>query len=311
MIARLLGTAAEQRDLAEMAVHQSEERFRTLVQQSSDLITVVDAAGRITFASSSSASLLGYDADHLVGSAALELVHPDELDELSLELHALLAQPEGMVRRQQRMRTSNGQYRWFEAIARNLLHDPAVAGIVINQRDVTEQRSWNDTLLHQASHDVLTDLPNRASFLERLDQALSRSRRQGGAVAVLFIDLDGFKLVNDSLGHQTGDFVLCQIAERLLRAVRPEDTVSRFAGDEFTVLLEDVGDPSVVVELTERMHAIFAEPIHTAARDVIIGASVGVAFANAQDTADVMVHAADSAMYDVKRARSPRDAVIV
>jgi diguanylate cyclase (GGDEF)-like protein len=128
---------------------------------------------------------------------------------------------------------------------------------------------------------------------------------------VLFIDLDGFKCVNDSLGHQTGDVVLCQIAKRLLGAVRPEDTVARFAGDEFTVLLEDVTDAAAVEDLTERMRALFAEPIQTMGRDVTIGASIGVAFASGNESADVMLHAADSAMYDVKRARSPRDAVIV
>src|SRR5262249_12362935 len=146
----------------------------------------------------------------------------------------------------------NGSWRELEAIANNLLGDAGVQGIVATFRDITERKMFERQLTELAFHDPLTALPNRAMFMDHLERALARARRAGDTVAVVFVDLDDFKLVNDSLGHEVGDRLLVAVAERLRTTVRQGDLVARLGGDEFTILLEPVRDQDEAAYLVER-----------------------------------------------------------
>jgi diguanylate cyclase (GGDEF)-like protein len=196
---------------------------------------------------------------------------------------------------------ADGSWRVIEATANNLLDDPSVRGIVINSRDATERKAFEEQLSHQAFHDPLTDLPNRALFTDRLGHALARADRHPESVAILFLDLDNFKVINDSLGHKAGDELLVSTAERLRRCLRPGDTVARLSGDEFTVLLEDMPDRREAIRLAERIARRMGEPFVLKGREAFTTTSIGIAFASsAADQPDDLLRKADIAMYRAK-----------
>ncbi len=198
------------------------------------------------------------------------------------------------------MKHADGTWRTLEAIGRNLLDDPAVGGIVINHRDVTERKVLEAQLTRQAFHDALTGLPNRALFTDRVSHALRRRARQHRGVVVLFVDLDDFKAINDSLGHQAGDRVLQEVGERLRTTVRPGDTVARLGGDEFAFLLEDVADPRDADDVADRVATALAAPMAVGGVEVALRASVGIALAGDGDAAADLLRDADTAMYTAK-----------
>ena len=183
----------------------------------------------------------------------------------------------------------------------NRLDDPAVNGIVANLRNVTERVEAAAHLAHQAMHDTLTQLPNRAMLLERLTRALSRPARSRPPCALLFLDLDRFKEINDSLGHAAGDQVLTVVAQRLVGAVRPGDSVARLGGDEFVVVAEDIRASNIAADLAERIRSRLAEPIDIADRKVTIGCSIGIAISG-NHTPETLLQEADLALYQAKGA---------
>jgi diguanylate cyclase (GGDEF)-like protein len=168
--------------------------------------------------------------------------------------------------------------------------------------DITDRKSIEARLEHDALHDALTGLPNRALFADRLEQALRRAERREEAIscAVLFLDLDRFKAVNDAFGHQTGDELLCTVARRLESAVRPGDTVARLGGDEFTVLLEEISGVQEATRVAERIQSTLAEPFRIAGRELDICASIGIALGTSEVGPKELIHEADMAMYRVK-----------
>jgi diguanylate cyclase (GGDEF)-like protein/PAS domain S-box-containing protein len=317
-VIRLLGMKTEEREReaaersrAETALRQSEERFRSLVQNSSDVITVVDDTGTITYVTPSIERVLGYRPDELVGTSGFGHIHPDDVAAAEATLTTLLEHDGDDCIIEVRGRHADGSWRWHEVVLRNLLTDPAVRGIVANHRDITDRKAYQERLAHQASHDALTGLANRGAFLERLDAALSRARRHDRRLAVLFVDLDGFKAVNDALGHDLGDLVLEVIARRLASCLRPEDTAARFAGDEFTVLLEDLTDPGGATAVADRITAEIRRPILLTGRPMSITASVGAAYSTGEEeTADELLRSADLAMYEAKRGGRDRLSVL-
>jgi diguanylate cyclase (GGDEF)-like protein len=200
-------------------------------------------------------------------------------------------------------RTDDGRARWLGGRAVDLSEDPDVGGIVVSVYDITRRKQAEQELAHQAFHDGLTGLANRSLFLDRAEQALRRAARTGGAPVVLCLDLDGFKDVNDSLGHLAGDALLQVVSQRLRSVVRASDTVARLGGDEFAVLLDDParGLPDAT-ELAERLLAVLGDPIDLDGHQVTVGASIGIVTAEPESTPLTLLQDGDIAMYRAKAA---------
>ncbi|HEV7665104.1 MAG TPA: EAL domain-containing protein [Chloroflexota bacterium] len=292
------------------ALRQSEERFRSLVQNASDVIAILDAEATIGYASPAVESLWGQQPAELRGANLLDLVHPDEKFAAAGYLRSVLAQPGGTVTSELRLRHIDGTWRDFEVVATNLLDQAAVNGIVTTCRDITERKTFERELSRLAFSDTLTGLPNRALLQDRLTQALARANRSMRKVALLFLDLDRFKVVNDSLGHAIGDALLVEVANRLSACLRVGDTAARLGGDEFTVLLEDVVDESEALEVAQRIAEALRLPITLDGRAVFVSASIGIALSgpNCQDT-DGLLRNADLALYRAKSEGRARHAL--
>ncbi len=282
------------------AARASEERFQSLVAHSSDVITVLSREGTVLYASPSVYRRLGLTPDQLVGRALERLVHPDDVTGMRAFLRGLLARPWGSATREWRLRGHDGQWLRGETTATNLLADPNVGGLVLNTRDVTERYVLEERLTHQAMHDELTGLGNRAFLRTRLEQALRRGARAGAGPALLFLDLDGFKSVNDTLGHAHGDSLLSAAADRLRQCVRESDTVARLGGDEFAVLLDGGRTRDEVMEAARRITGVFQTPFQIQGRELPVSASVGLVMAGAGDASGDLLRHADVAMYLAK-----------
>jgi diguanylate cyclase (GGDEF)-like protein/PAS domain S-box-containing protein len=420
---RSLRTALVEKEDATALTESHERRFRALVQSSSDLVFVVDSTRAVTYASPSCTEVLGYAPELLLGSESGVLVHEDEIEGLRAALGEAVAVAGGTAEFCFRVRHSDGTWRWLEGLATNLFDDPAVQGVVINARDVTERRARlgqqealaelgrvvlretslevvietaratidrmvparecrivfdrdaeallvgagvempaddgvsaarsgsvrvrvpvgdpelplayididaerqlvqqdeqfvegvagillsaivrtraEDAIRHQATHDPLTGLPNRTLFNDRLEHALTRRTRVGGYVAVMVVDLDGFKNVNDSLGHLAGDALLIAVADRFDAHLRDFDTIARLGGDEFAILVDDLDAPDQAGRVAQRVLDALSSPLELRDRAVAIGASIGIALADRADRkADRLLSHADAAMYRAKR----------
>lgn len=279
-----------------------EERFRSLVQNSADVVVIVDRTGDLRYVSPAIERNWGYRPEALDGTSVFELIHPDDLTAARIFHAECLDTPDGNIATELRLRTAEGVWRHVEEVGNNLIGHGAVDGIVLTFRDVTDQKSFEDQLKKQAFTDSLTNLPNRALFVDRLEQALARAhRRMRSVVGVLFLDLDNFKLVNDSLGHATGDLLLLAVADRLQGVLRAEDTAARLGGDEFTVLLEDIPSEADAIALAERIEAALAEPLMIDNRVLFVSASIGIAVSGASLVGpETMLRNADLAMYRAK-----------
>ncbi|GGX21187.1 putative bifunctional diguanylate cyclase/phosphodiesterase [Streptomyces lomondensis] len=288
---------------------QKENHFRSLVQGSSDVIMIAAPSGVLRYVSPAAAGVYGRPAEDLVGTELADLIHPEDLGCVVHEVRRFLAADpveEPTTRIECRFRSGGGGWLNVESTV-NRHH----GGLIFNSRDVTERVRLQAQLQHNAEHDPLTDLPNRALFTKRVQHALSGRRASDRGVAlrntaVLFIDLDGFKAVNDTIGHQAGDELLVQAARRLQDSVRQGDTASRLGGDEFAALI--VGDNTRdrdarerhIVELADRLRTTLSQPYLIDGNDVRVNASIGVAFAEQGLGAGELLRNADLAMYRAK-----------
>jgi diguanylate cyclase (GGDEF)-like protein/PAS domain S-box-containing protein len=281
----------------------SEQRFQALVQHSSDVVTVVDTESIVLYQSESVSRVFGYDAAELTGQPLTTLLDADGAAELRDTLRRLAGEPYGTRLLDLSIRHHDGHLAQAEITITNLLDNPSVLGLVLNTRDISERKELEDQLIHEAFHDSLTRLANRALFKDRVEQCLRRRGHGHSTVAVLFLDLDGFKEVNDSLGHAAGDQLLIHVADRLRGSVRPADTVARFGGDEFAVLVEEVASDYDPEELATRIVEGLEGPFLIDNYDINVRASIGIATAgpDAQD-ADQLMRNADLAMYRAKAA---------
>lgn len=281
---------------------RSEERFRSLVQNASDLITVIDPHTTVLYQSPAIRRVLGYGPEHLVGAKLVDFLHPDDRAQVGLALGDLMAKPGGTLTGEARVRDSDGTWRHMEYIGSDQRANPAIGGLVLNIRDMSERKQLEEQLRHQALHDPLTSLANRTSFGDRLDHALARRSRSRTQVAVLFMDLDNFKGINDRFGHTSGDLVLTQTADRVNACLRPGDTLARLGGDEFAILLEDVGAIDDATAVAERVLNALDLSFHLDGKDLLVRASIGVAVTeHEQDVdADTLLRRADIAMYIAK-----------
>jgi diguanylate cyclase (GGDEF)-like protein/PAS domain S-box-containing protein len=290
--------------IEQRAAGRSEARFRSLVQNSSDLIAVLDDQGEFIYLAPSVQSVLGFEPEELIGAHFAELLHSEERGAIQAALSAA-ARSTGNCTLELRMRRRDSSWCRLEAVVSNLLTDPSVRGLVVTGHDVTQRRELEEQLSHQAFHDPLTTLANRALFLDRVSNALERSRRTFLRVAVLFIDVDDFKTVNDSLGHAAGDELLVGVAGCLRDAVRDADAVARLGGDEFAVLLEgvDAGQAEIVAG---RLLDSLDRPIVVEGTEIFPRASIGIALGGAGASGSSLLREADAAMYDAKSAGKGR-----
>jgi diguanylate cyclase (GGDEF)-like protein/PAS domain S-box-containing protein len=298
-VALALGSA----ELSEEVHRQtSEARFASLVQNSSDLISVLGADNTILYQSPSIERVLGYTPEEVTGRSFADLLHPDEQGRLLRRLTDGAAAGGRAEVIECILQHKDGSLRHFEILQADLLADRAVGGIVLNGRDVSERKAFEQQLAHQTFHDPVTHLANRALFNERVRHGVSRTLRDGGGMAVLLVDLDDFKTVNDSLGHATGDEVLLEVAQRISGAIRAADTAARFGGDEFAILLEDISDLQAAVETAERVLESLARPLALQQNTLTIRASLGISVAEAgsHTDADELIRNADAAMYIAK-----------
>lgn len=290
---------------------QKENHFRSLVQGSSDVIMIAAPNGILRYVSPAAAGVYGREADDLVGSELASIIHPEDLGRVVHEIRRFLAASqieEPTTRIECRFRSGTGAWLNVESTI-NRHH----GGLILNSRDVTERVRLQAQLQHNAEHDPLTDLPNRALFTKRVSQALTGRRATDRGTAVLFIDLDGFKQVNDTIGHQAGDELLVQAARRLADSVRAGDTAARLGGDEFAALI--VGDggrdhtarEQHIYELADRLRITLSQPYTIDGHEnVRVAASIGVAFAEPDITAGELLRNADLAMYRAKAAGKGR-----
>ncbi|MFF9238939.1 aminotransferase class I/II-fold pyridoxal phosphate-dependent enzyme [Streptomyces sp. NPDC014801] len=300
ILASHAGLAVERVALRQEIVRrESEAYFRTLVRNASDVILIVDDDTTVRYASPSARAVFGR-AD-LTGTALRELVAPGDRDRVDRTL--------GVLGRHGRQEAHD---HWWvlrgdtrvevEVRCSDLRQDTTVGGLVVTLRDVTEQRQLEQELTQRAFHDPLTGLPNRTLLLERTARALLRGRRESTLTCVLFLDLDDFKTVNDTLGHSAGDRLLKAVGERLAHTLRRSDTAARLGGDEFAVLMEDARQPLDAELLAAQLIQAFSRPFHLADETVTVSASVGVATALDSGDAEELLALADMALYAAKAA---------
>ena len=286
------------------ALRESEDRFRALTEQSTDVILIADRSGQIKYASPSVQTVLAVHGASLVGTNMIDLVHPDDFAKTMSTGSRSVAW--GQNPRQNpivefRLRHADGRWLYFECVVRNLIPHKNIGGIVYNARDITERKHTQEELLFNATHDLLTGLPNRALFLGRLQSVVDRMKRHPyPAAAVLFIDIDDFKVVNDCYGHATGDVLIKEVSNRLRACMRSDGTIARMGGDEFTVLVEDVTDPSDAIRVAERIQSSFTRPFLLEGHEVFKSISIGIALTSPEAPAEAVLQNADIAMYRAK-----------
>ena len=298
------GRRAHELRLAEERARQ-EARFRALVQTSSDVTAVLGPARELRYLSPAVHRVLGYDPEARLGEDGFENFHPEDLPNALETFSRLLEEPDAVVLMEVRVRHADGSWRWMEISFANRLADSNVAGVVLNVRDVSERKALEEQLRHQALHDPLTGLANRALFSKLLARTLAAAARRERQTTVLYIDLDDFKRINDTLGHEAGDQLLVQVAQRLRASVRREDTPARLGGDELAVLAEDLSRREAA-DLALRLLADLEPPFRLAGQAITVGASVGIAQSAPDETAEDLLRHADTAMYVAKTSGKGR-----
>ena len=280
---------------------KSEARFRSLVQSSSDVILIIEPDATIHYQSSSATRILGYKDEEMIGTKVMDWLHPDDCEVAVAYIGGSIGRSGAVITSEWRLKRHDDSWVQVEVTCNDLLLDPNVAGVVLTIRDISERKAFEEELTRLAFHDSLTALPNRALFKDRVEHAIARIERTGELVTVLFLDIDDFKSVNDTMGHVTGDCLLRAVGERLSQTLRPADTVARFGGDEFAVLLESAKSEKGIDDVAKRILCELCLPFALDGTDVFVGASLGAASTGSpQMTADELLHDADIAMYTAK-----------
>gem|GEM_PF-2212186 len=308
MLRRIRRSADE---AAQEALRKSEQRLQALVANTTDAILVCNTDGVVTYEAPTRRPDPLKNMGRLAGTNVLDPVHPGDRPTLHGVLQAVSSVPGSTKAIEIRTRGEGETWRYAELTLTNLLDEPAVGAIVATASDITERKHFEEQLARRAFYDDLTGLPNRALLLDRIGQAAVRARRRNAAFGLIFIDLDNFKRVNDSLGHHAGDRLLIAASERLQQCLRPSDSVARLGGDEFVVLLEHLGTEAISAGTTvaDRILMAFNQPFDLDNRQYAIGASLGLAFEHARSLrsdADALLRDADVAMYRAKNGGKGR-----
>jgi diguanylate cyclase (GGDEF)-like protein/PAS domain S-box-containing protein len=309
-VVETLGTLNDVTVIVEAAqqLQESERRFRELFHRSPAGTVVIDDDGAVLEANDAMGALVGIPRAELIGTRYDDLVHPEERADVEQRRRVMAADGTVAAQVQRRLLNVDGTIRWVQVqITRIREHDRFVTLLAFE--DVTAARASREQLKHAALHDSLTGLPNRRLLADRLERAVVRSRRTGSLTAVLFLDLDRVKAVNDSHGHGAGDALLCAVGQRLTTTVRETDTVARVGGDEFVIVCDAVATPDEVTALADRVLAVVAAPITLGDACVNVTASIGIATTTGDATSDELIRAADLAMYEAKSAGRARAAL--
>ena len=291
------------RKRAEAQLLRSEARFRLMVQNSSDVVAIMDVDSLLTYVSPSIERLLGYTAEELMGRSVFELLSVTEAERLrSLPFREIDGTSVEL-----RIQATDGQVKTAEVAVTDMRHQPEVDGVVLNIRDVTERKALQADLRHQALHDDLTGLANRVAFGHRVEDAMTAAARTDAHVAVLFIDLDDFKLINDSLGHAVGDQVLLTVADRIQQCLTLSDVAARLGGDEFAIMRPGVESIEEATEFAARIRDAISQPITVGENEFRLTSSIGVVLdLEGERKHDDLIRSADLAMYQAKQAGKDR-----
>ena len=288
------------------AARMVEERYASLIANASDVIMIVAPDGALRFVSPACERTLGLKPEEITGKSLLELWVGEDGEKVRLFLAEVAATRSGTVGPVE-LRIERGARRCvLEGVGSNLTQDPAVQGLALNFRDISERKALEEQLRKLAFHDPLTLLANRNLFRDRVQHALTLAQCGQSSVAVMFLDLDNFKNINDSLGHDAGDCLLQAVAQRIVKTTRSSDTVARLGGDEFAVLLEGIATVTEVGHLADALVDTLGLPFILDGVEVRVSASIGVAFSTPDAGAEALLSNADIAMYHAKAAGKNR-----
>jgi diguanylate cyclase (GGDEF)-like protein/PAS domain S-box-containing protein len=291
--------AAVRRELDHVdGLASAERRLRALLANTTDVILVIDDAGIVRYLSPMAER---YTPGLTVGENALKVILPDDHQAAQELVFEAARRPDGEITRELRVLRPDGTYRNFDVICVNQQADPSIRGFVLTCHDMTERKATEERLKVMAFLDPLTQLANRAHFMDQLERAVAESEASDQPIALMFLDLDNFKLVNDSLGHAVGDQLLATVAERIQSCIRTGDVAARLGGDEFTILFKDVLDVDRAKRLAARVASAVSQPIDLASQQIVVTPSIGIALSvPGVDTPDDLLRDADLAMYHAK-----------
>ncbi|KXH81675.1 bifunctional diguanylate cyclase/phosphodiesterase [Sporosarcina sp. HYO08] len=286
----------------EEEIKKSEEMYRLITENSSDFISVINTDCQFTYVSPLHQILLGHEEASLKSSQLLHWIHEDDREEVSQMLEELVKGRKQSIRFDYRMRTKSGTYIDVETKASAMFDEASDSNrFVLVTRDITERKQSEQMIYHLAYHDALTDLPNRRLFMKRLRDEVAKAKKSATTLAVLFIDLDRFKYINDTWGHDTGDYILLQATQRIKNSLRSTDFIGRLGGDEFAVLLSGDANQENIEIIIKRIQKNFEEPVNISTHKYTLSCSIGASFfPDDGKSADELLTKADTALYVVK-----------
>ena len=285
----------------ESALETSEARFRVLTESSLDLISVMDEDGTIRYQSPALRALMGFDPSETVGKSVFDMIHRDDVESARSAFRRVIERSQSSEPVEFRIRHRDGMWRTFESLGTNCLANPHIGGVVFNSRDITDRKTIQQRIQHLAYHDNLTGLPNRSLLQDRLAHSIAHAERAQRKVAVLFLDLDNFKNINDTLGHDVGDELLRQVSRRLSECVRLEDTIARQGGDEFIILLDSLDDDRGASVVAQKVLNALRQAFVLGGTEQHVSGSLGIAL-YPEDGPDpqTLLKNADTAMFHGK-----------
>lgn len=298
----LIVLEATARKKEELDLTHQHRYLHAMVNHSPEAVAVVASDGRVLATGPAPGTILGYTIEDFAGPLSLQRIHPEDFDRVYRYLIELRNSSGKEMTLQYRTKHVGGSWCWVEAYGINAVEDPKVEALLFYYRDITERKAVEEHLIHQAFHDPLTHLPNRIHFINSLEDALQREADPPAFIAVMFIDLDGFKVINDSLGHSVGDDLLLEVSHRFQKSLRANDSLARMGGDEFTILLHQVHRMEEAVEVAKRILAELDHPFLLSQREIFISASIGIALAlpGSARSGDLL-RKADIALYEAKK----------